>query len=83
MPVLRHRLHREPGEREFLMAWVQVPELTVRPSPQRYTRLGPAADGGALIRYTSGEFQRDITVDRDGFVVDYPGLARRIGPAHG
>ncbi|GLF97053.1 putative glycolipid-binding domain-containing protein [Streptomyces yaizuensis] len=84
MPVLRHRLHREPGEREFLMAWVRVPELTVHRSPQTYTtRSVDEPGGGALIRYTSGEFRRDITVDGDGFVVDYPGLARRIATVRG
>ncbi|OLZ70362.1 hypothetical protein AV521_14565 [Streptomyces sp. IMTB 2501] len=31
-PVLRHGLHRGPGEREFLTARVSVPDLTVRPS---------------------------------------------------
>ncbi|GAA3847547.1 hypothetical protein GCM10022403_094070 [Streptomyces coacervatus] len=40
MPVLRHGLHLAPGEREFLMAWVSVPGLVVRPSRQTYTHLG-------------------------------------------
>ena len=29
MPVLRHRLHREPGRHDLVMAWVRLPELTV------------------------------------------------------
>ncbi|MEU9607078.1 putative glycolipid-binding domain-containing protein [Streptomyces sp. NPDC048057] len=88
MPVLRHGLHLVDGpggaersgvEREFLMAWVSVPDLTVSPSAQTYTRLEPTEDGGALLRYASGDFRRDIEVDGDGFVVDYPDLAYLIG----
>lgn len=76
LPVLRHALHRASGEREFLMAWVRVPELTVEVSRQTYTPLG---DG--LVRFTSGDFRADLVVDGDGFVVDYPGLATRLASA--
>jgi hypothetical protein len=78
MPVLRHGLHRGAGERRLLMAWVSVPELTVRPSWQTYTFLGPAGQGGARVRFGSGTFRAEIEFDRDGFVVDYPGLASRL-----
>ncbi|MER7706637.1 putative glycolipid-binding domain-containing protein [Kitasatospora sp. NPDC097605] len=84
MPVLRHRLHREPGRHEFLMAWVRVPDLTVHPSRQTYTHLGPAGDDGggdaaaaATVRYESGDFSSDLLLDRHGLVLDYPDLARR------
>ncbi|MFF7375198.1 putative glycolipid-binding domain-containing protein [Streptomyces massasporeus] len=73
MPVLRHRLHREPGEREFLTAWVSVPDLAVRPSRQTYTHLRPG-----LVRFSSGDFRSDLEFDEDGFVVDYPQLATRL-----
>ncbi|MFD5738842.1 putative glycolipid-binding domain-containing protein [Streptomyces massasporeus] len=72
MPVLRHRLHREPGEREFLMAWVSVPDLAVRPSRQTYTHLRPGH-----VRFSSGDFRSDLEFDQEGFVVDYPQLATR------
>ncbi|MFI5684132.1 putative glycolipid-binding domain-containing protein [Streptomyces sp. NPDC051636] len=77
MPVLRHGLHRMPGEREFVMAWVSVPQLTVRPSRQTYTHLGRTRHG-ARVRYASGGFSADLEFDADGFVADYPGLARRL-----
>lgn len=77
MPVLRHRLHERPGEHDFVMAWISVPDLVVRASRQRYTHLG-REPGGAVVRYTSGTFRSDLTLDREGFVVDYPQLARRI-----
>lgn len=73
MPVLRHGLHQAPGEREFLMAWVSVPSLTVRPSRQTYTHLGPGR-----VRYASGDFRSDLEFDDDGYVVDYPRLATRL-----
>lgn len=73
MPVLRHGLHLAPGEREFLMAWVSVPDLTVLPSRQTYTHLGRGR-----IRFVSGDFRSDLAFDEDGCVVDYPGLAARL-----
>jgi hypothetical protein len=73
MPVLRHGLHLAPGEREFLMAWVSVPDLAVLPSRQTYTHLGQHR-----VRFVSGDFRSDIGFDEDGFVVDYPGLATRL-----
>jgi hypothetical protein len=74
MPVLRHGLHRTPGERELLMAWVSVPDLGVLASRQTYTHLGPGR-----VRFVSGDFRTDIVFDDDGFVADYPGLATRLG----
>ncbi|MEU6257226.1 putative glycolipid-binding domain-containing protein [Streptomyces sp. NPDC047043] len=74
MPVLRHGLHLAPGEREFLMAWVSVPGLVVRPSRQSYTHLG-RTNGGGQVRFASGEYRSDLEFDGDGLVVDYPGLA--------
>jgi hypothetical protein len=79
MPVLRHRLHREGGAADLLMAWVSVPDLHVHPSRQRYDHLRTAA-GGAVVRFSSGDFTADLGVDADGFVTDYPGLAERLRP---
>ena len=80
MPVLRHGLLQGGGPVDFLMAWVSVPDLGVRASRQRYTFVRAQGDG-AVVRYESldGDFKADITFDRDGLVVDYPGLGRRIG----
>jgi hypothetical protein len=60
------------------MAWVAVPELTVEVSPQRYTALGPAPGGGAMIRFTSGDFEASIEFDGHSLVREYPGLASRL-----
>jgi hypothetical protein len=36
-----------------------------------------------VIRYeaSDGSFAADVTLDRDGLVIDYPGIARRLAPA--
>ncbi|MGP3982735.1 putative glycolipid-binding domain-containing protein [Streptomyces sp. KR80] len=79
MPVLRHRLHTAPGEQEFLMAWVSVPDLAVRPSRQTYTHLGRTEVGGR-VRFTSDDFSSNLEFDLDGLIVTYPGLAFRLAP---
>jgi hypothetical protein len=78
MPVLRHRLLEEPADLEFLMAFIEVPELRVVPSVQRYTHVRPLDGGGAVITYRSDSFRSDLVVDRDGFVLDYPQRGRRV-----
>jgi hypothetical protein len=42
MPVLRHGLLHGGPPRDFVMAWVSVPDLSVHASEQRYTFVGPA-----------------------------------------
>lgn len=73
-------IRREPmavGERrQFLMAWVFAPDLTVHPQPQEYTRL---ADRLYLFENLDGSgFQAELPVDEEGIVVDYPDLFRRV-----
>lgn len=79
MPIIRTGLHRHPGTERFLMAFVEVPSLRVVPSTQNYTHLG-TTDDGAEVRYAAGSFTSDLVVDRDGLVVVYPTMARRIPP---
>ncbi len=73
-------IRREPmtvGERrEFRMAWVCAPELTIQPQPQAYTRL---ADRLYLFENLDGSgFRAELPVDEDGIVLDYPDLFRRV-----
>jgi uncharacterized protein len=78
MPVLRHGLLAAPGAADLLVAFVDVPSLSVLAVRQRYRHLG--VDGGAAhVRYLSpgSGFTADLAFDRDGLVRDYPGLARR------
>jgi uncharacterized protein len=54
------------------VAWVILPSLEVVQADQIYTPLG---DG--RVRFASETFSADLLIDDDGFVRDYPGLARR------
>ena len=74
LPVLRDRLLEGGPTREYTMAFVDVPALDVSPSQQEYT---PVEHG--VVRYRAGTFAADLVFDRDGFVRDYPQLARRLG----
>ena len=76
LPVMRDRL-LEPGPaRDYVMRWVDVPSLEVSTSQQRYTPLG-----NGLVSFRSGGFTANIQFDRNEFVVDYPGIARRVREA--
>jgi hypothetical protein len=80
MPVLRHGLHRGEGAVDFLMAWVSVPDLGVHPSLQRYEHVRVEPDGTSVVRYVGAHrgFVGELTFDADGFVLNYPQLARRV-----
>lgn len=79
MPVLRDGLHRS-GSHDYVMAWVQVPDLALVAYPQRYEHLRSTSDG-SVVRFTDlldpDRFTSDLVYDNDGLVVGYPGLARR------
>ena len=73
-------IRREPmavGERrQFRMAWIFAPDLTVHPQPQAYTRL---ADRLYLFENLDGSgFRAELPVDEDGIVLNYPDLFRRV-----
>ena len=75
LPIRRLGLLKaEPGvAHRISAAWVLVPSLEVIQADQIYTPLGDNR-----IRYASETFSADLTVDDEGFVVDYPGLAHLI-----
>ena len=73
MPVLRDRMHEGGEARAIDVAWVSVPDLTVHRDHQIYEPLG----GGRLrFRSPEADFERVIELAPDGFVRDYPGIAR-------
>jgi hypothetical protein len=78
LPIRRLGLLKaEPGvAHRISAAWMLVPSLEVVQADQIYTSLGDNR-----IRYASETFSADLTVDDDGFVIDYPGLAQRAGRA--
>ncbi|MFI5894218.1 putative glycolipid-binding domain-containing protein [Actinoplanes sp. NPDC051513] len=74
LPIRRLGLLKaEPGvSHRISAAWVLIPSLEVIQADQIYTPLG-----NNRVRYASETFSADLTVDDEGFVVDYPGLATR------
>jgi uncharacterized protein len=79
LPFLRERMAISGGSFTLLAAWVSVPDLQVRPDLQRYTVVQVDRDFVG-VRYEAGDgsFTADITFDRDGIVLDYPQIARRV-----
>lgn len=76
MPILRRRLHAEPGTHTFTMAWISLPDLSVHASRQHYTHV--AAGDAPRVRYESEsrDFVAELELRPDGLVVDYPQLGR-------
>jgi hypothetical protein len=76
-PIRRLNLHREPGSHTMPRVYLSLPDLSIRVAEQTYTTVS-TSDDGAVVTFTSGDVTADLTVDDAGFVVDYPGLARRV-----
>jgi hypothetical protein len=74
LPVIRDGLLEHGPARDYVMRWVDVPSLEVTTSEQQYEPLG-----NGLVRFRSGSFTAEIQFDENEFVVDYPGIARRVG----
>jgi len=73
LPIRRLRL--DPGRaQEVTVVYIAVtPSLSFRPVRQRYTRLASAADSDRyLYESLESEFKRELVVDPNGFVIDYP-----------
>ncbi len=74
------RLALTPGESaDLLVAYLTVPDLTIRLARQRYTCLSRTTSGG-VYRYEGLEtnFTADLPVDALGLVIDYPGIWKRV-----
>lgn len=75
LPVRRLGLHQRPGQHDLPMVYVSLPDLSVELVRQGYRS---ADSANSTVTFTHGDFAADITVDDEGIVLDYPGLARRI-----
>ena len=63
----------------IVVAWVALPELTVQAARQEYTLLARGAeDARWRFRALDSDFTTELDTDREGLVLDYPGLARRV-----
>jgi hypothetical protein len=70
------------GERAIRVAWIDVPSLRVVPVEQTYRRLGPVVGRPGVEAWEYSDHAHGshrLTVDEDGVVIDYAGLAERIG----
>jgi uncharacterized protein len=77
------RLDLSVGDTHVIKAaWLEVPEMAVRPMDQRYTRLPPEA-GHDRYEYQSlpSGSTYVLIVDSDGIVIDYERLAVLVWPA--
>ncbi|MCV7319133.1 putative glycolipid-binding domain-containing protein [Mycolicibacterium confluentis] len=72
LPIRRTGLHQRLDSVSLPIVYVWLPDLVVAPVTIGYTG---AADG---IKVQSPVASATMTVDSDGFIVDYPGLAERI-----
>lgn len=77
VPVRRLGLHRSAAEHELPMVFVHLPSLEVELTRQTYrtVSLGPER---SVVSFESERFNAELTVDSEGLVIDYPGLARRL-----
>lgn len=64
-------------ESDIRVAYIALPELGVRAVRQTYSRVDQSS-----VRYQSEtrDFVRDLQVDEEGYVVEYPGLFHRMFP---
>ncbi|HEX7659195.1 MAG TPA: putative glycolipid-binding domain-containing protein [Pseudonocardiaceae bacterium] len=76
IPIRRLGLHRETGERTLPVVFVSLPDLTTNLVQQTY-RTVSLGEPTSVLEYRSGSFEAQFTVDADGHVLDYPGLAHR------
>lgn len=72
LPIRRTGLHRRTESVTLAVIYVRLPELSVEPVSIGYSS---APDG---IKVHSPAADTTVTVDSDGFILDYPGLAERI-----
>jgi hypothetical protein len=81
LPVRRLGLHRAPAQQDLSqyddlpMAFVSLPGLEVSCVQQTYRTV--AVGETAVVSFANDLFEAELTVDADGLVLEYPGLARR------
>jgi hypothetical protein len=77
LPMRRLGLHRLPSEHELPMVFVDLPSLDVELTQQTYRTVSVGPER-SVVCFATARRQAELTVDADGLVIDYPGLARRL-----
>ncbi len=73
LPIRRTALHRRIDSLILPVVYVWLPELEVKPATLSYS-----SEGDGVINLQSPVANTPLSVDDDGFIVEYPGLAERI-----
>ncbi|MGH3979362.1 MAG: putative glycolipid-binding domain-containing protein [Pseudonocardiaceae bacterium] len=76
LPVRRLGLHRAESEHDLPIVFVALPTLEVELVRQTYRTVSLGEQ--PVVSFGSEAFHADLTVDTEGLVLDYPGLARRL-----
>lgn len=81
LPIRRLGLQREADEHTVPVVFVSLPDLEVEAVEQRYRTVSVLdTTGSATVGFTWNDFHADLTVDSEGLVTHYPGVATRLGP---
>ncbi|WP_280468391.1 putative glycolipid-binding domain-containing protein [Nocardia cyriacigeorgica] len=72
LPIRRFSLQHAVEDVQVPVVYVRLPDLTVQEASLTYSS---ASDGISVLSPVSSA---TVTVDPDGFVLDYPGLAERV-----
>ncbi len=75
LPVRRLGLHRAAAEHDLPVVFVSLPGLEVGCVRQTYRTV--AVDETTVVGFACDLFEAEFTVDTDGLVLEYPGLALR------
>lgn len=75
---IRRLSWQEKATASIAVVYISLPEFSLEKATQYYTRLAP---GSFRFETGSRNFTADLSVDPDGFVMDYPFLFKRIFPA--
>ena len=74
LPIRRLGLHERAESVTLPVVYVNLPDMTITADLVSYTSTG-GPDG---IKLRSPVADTIVSVDEEGFIVDYPGLAERI-----
>ena len=76
LPIRRLGLHRGAAAHELAVVFVALPSLEVWRVSQTYRTV--SLDEPTAVSISGDSWEVSLTVDADGLVLEYPGLARRV-----
>jgi uncharacterized protein len=76
LPIRRLSLHRGAARHDLPVVFVALPSLEVCRVSQTYRTVSLGEP--AVVGISSDSWEAEFTVDADGLVLEYPGVARRV-----